>query len=985
MVLIQSRSNTLPDDITRLIHFYRQNPIIAANHLLVRDGRPVTLLPVQGKILMDWWQSKFNQLTASRGFGKATVNGSKVLTVNGWVKIEDIKIGDQVITPKGSLSNVIGIFPQGKQDIYKVNFYDGRTCECTKEHLWTVRGVNGSGQYEVLETEDIKEYIGSGKAKRNHRYPRIPVAENVVLEVDKELYIHPYLLGALVGDGCMTHHVGFTSADGFILEKVSKALPEDLELSKRGKYDYVIVHKKLRNLGRVHINTLKEELKRLNIFGKKSQDKSIPEAYMNLSRKQTIELIQGLIDTDRTTVKGGSITYTTTSKELATQVQTLIWKLGGICTIQARVTKYTDKYGDKVKGRKSYRLGIRYKDKRELVSSPRKLERFKETDQYSEKNFGLRIESIEFTGKKDYATCIKIDDPEELYVTDDYIVTHNTFLCAVYLALKMLLYPNSRMGVFGPSYRQSKLIFKEFTKFVDDSPLLAECILKEPTEGNDACKCILKPPATGYQSSYLNALPVGTDGAKIRGLRFSEILIDECVQLPEVILSSVILPMLATSVDPMGRVIELEKLKNEYKESGKNNIQLIENLLSTDNGYIAITSGYYQFNYWWATIQKFWQQMKAGSNKHSLNFVPWNDIPEGFLEQDLIDNAMNNDPSHMFLTEWCAEWIADSAGAFPMALLSACREVDLVPYSERDLNKHKNTKYVFGIDVARDRDSTAIVIMELGFVCKVVHIVEIPGGTASFQDQAKTILDLIFKFSPEEIYMDSGGGGRTLQDLLADPSQLDVGDHLKTKIIEKESSPFMTGKRILTMCNFVSEFIGDANNNTKALLEQGLLKLPQSNNPIEVQSSPDAKGRIKTIDLVQKMIDQIASIIITSSGVKELPRYDLPKNANSSNAARKSNLDKNTKDLYTAFILAGKCAYDRGFKPGEDLSVPTTGIIREINEQSLTSGPDVGMIQQGRLVCTPQEFMQEQRSSGIRRIRNGGVITQKSGRKKRRR
>jgi hypothetical protein len=557
-----------------------------------------------------------------------------------------------------------------------------------------------------------------------------------------------------------------------------------------------------------------------------------------------------------------------------------------------------------------------------------------------------------------------------------------SFLCAVYLALKVLLYPNTRIGIFGPSYRQSKLIFKEFIKFYEDSPLLQECVDgKGPSEGNEACVCRFKKPAPGHQSSYINALPVGTDGAKIRGLRFSEVLIDECVQMPEMILDSVIIPMLATSVDPVGRVIKLEQLKKEAEEKGLDNSKLVSSLMSSDNGYIAITSGYYQFNYWWETIKNFWQEMQDGSQKHSLRFVPWTDVPEGFLEQDLIDNAMKNNPSHMFLTEWCAEWIADSQGAFPMSLLTNCRELDLVPYTARDPNKHKGKQYVFGIDVARDRDSTAIVVIELGHVSKVVHIVEIPGGTASFQTQAKEILDLIFKFNPEKIYMDAGGGGRTLQDLLADPKDLDIPDHLKIKIITEEDTIYRSGRRILQMCNFNNEFVADANNNTKTLLEQGLLKLPHANNPIDALGPPDLKGRRNTVDLVQKMIDQTASIVITRTGVKELPRYDLPKDSSSS---KKVTLEQNTKDLYTAFILAGKCAYDLGYKPGDDLTVTTKGVIREIDQTgSLTKGSDIGIIP-GRLVCTPEEYAGMVKSSGTIRVRNGGVIIPSGGRKRRR-
>ena len=43
----------------------------------------------------------------------------------------DIKVGDQVINPDGGYANVIGVFPQGVMDIYRVTFSDGSFTECT--------------------------------------------------------------------------------------------------------------------------------------------------------------------------------------------------------------------------------------------------------------------------------------------------------------------------------------------------------------------------------------------------------------------------------------------------------------------------------------------------------------------------------------------------------------------------------------------------------------------------------------------------------------------------------------------------------------------------------------------------------------------------------------------------------------------------------------------------------------------------------------
>lgn len=561
-----------------------------------------------------------------------------------------------------------------------------------------------------------------------------------------------------------------------------------------------------------------------------------------------------------------------------------------------------------------------------------------------------------------------------------------TFLCAVFVALRLLLFPGERLGIFAPSYRQAKLIFEEFTKLVDESPLLRESIDKMPTKGNDMCVCKMKSPASGSPAGYVMALPVGTDGSKIRGLRFDTIFIDECVQLPEVIFTSVIFPMLSTALDPVASVREEETRKRMIDENPDLADTLRSERSSSSGGsYVSITSGYYQFNYWWPTLVNFWKDIKNDpqNSLYSLRFVPWSDLPDGFLNKEVVMSALRDNPSHMFLTEWGAEWISDSAGAFPMSLLSECRDPSIIPYSRRDPLRHKGNKYVFGIDVARDRDSTTIVVVELGFICKVIHIVEIEGGTKTYQEQAGVILDLIDRFNPEKLYMDAGGGhGVAIKDLLASPQTLDVPQHLKNlKIITEDESLYVTGKRILTMCDFSNQFIADANNGAKLLLEQGLIRMPSGNNPIETLSQPDVKGKRKVVDLVQKMIDQIASIVITKTGVKELPRYDLPKTKASASA---SSMDAPIKDLYTAFILAAKCAYDLGHKPKEDLSVPTAGVITQIGSNSgLTTSLGSNILNSGRFpTADSSRIITDLSSPGIKKIRNGGVVVSNNGKRK---
>lgn len=86
---------------------------------------------------------------AHTGSGKAVSNGTAVKTPDGWANIEDLKVGDLVMGEKGIYHKVLGVFPQGKRDVYKLTFKDGRTATVDGEHLW---GIHYRGHYKVVNT-----------------------------------------------------------------------------------------------------------------------------------------------------------------------------------------------------------------------------------------------------------------------------------------------------------------------------------------------------------------------------------------------------------------------------------------------------------------------------------------------------------------------------------------------------------------------------------------------------------------------------------------------------------------------------------------------------------------------------------------------------------------------------------------------------------------------------------------------------------------
>lgn len=71
------------------------------------------------------------------GAGKAIVADTIIPTPSGDKKIDTVKIGDYVFDRHGRPTRVLGVYPQGKLNVYKVTFRDGRVAYCNDEHLWT--------------------------------------------------------------------------------------------------------------------------------------------------------------------------------------------------------------------------------------------------------------------------------------------------------------------------------------------------------------------------------------------------------------------------------------------------------------------------------------------------------------------------------------------------------------------------------------------------------------------------------------------------------------------------------------------------------------------------------------------------------------------------------------------------------------------------------------------------------------------------------
>jgi hypothetical protein len=376
---------------------------------------------------------------SSPGAGKAQPLTSKVLTARGWINMGDITLEDQVLTPDGSKAEVLGIYPQGEIPIYEVELKDGRKVRACKDHLWKIHNKAWLAQDKAQDFPIPENHVGCKiistekliELKKTDARLYIPQLEAVAFE-KADLPMEPYLLGALLGDGGITHHINFTNADSDVIEECRKALHPDYRIKRveSTKYGYGLSHKdgvwkQPKGSKRKPKNPYWEALKNMGLAGHSSPEKFIPEVYKKADHSQRVRLIQGLMDTDGSVDQNGSLHFYSTSKQLASDFLEIIWSLGGTGFVSPKQTYYTHLEKRKI-GRPSYVVNFRHNNPKQFVRCKRKNIRISEDYQYAG-SVRNEIVGIKLVGKEE-AQCILIDHPEHLYITDNYVVTHNTLM-----------------------------------------------------------------------------------------------------------------------------------------------------------------------------------------------------------------------------------------------------------------------------------------------------------------------------------------------------------------------------------------------------------------------------------------------------------------------------------------------------------------------------------------------------------------------------
>lgn len=362
--------------------------------------------------IQDWYQDPGQQIFRLFGFagsGKALAHGSKVQTPDGPVSIEDIKVGDLVFGADGYAVPVTGVFPQGVRQAYRVTFRDGVSVLCDYDHLWNVQTAKTRSTGRPYKTMTTGEIMAAGLKFDCGIYRFvIPLCEPVQYP-HRDLPVDPYVLGALIGDGTSlgkTPTLCISRDDRFIAAEVRRRLPEwaVMTIDAHGSCE----RHRITDPRRFRANATAEALRILGL-AVKSPQRFIPADYLHASVEQRWDLLRGLMDTDGCS-RGNRISFSTKSERLANDIMSLVQSLGG--TAISNKTGRNSEYSINVK----------------VMTCPFLLPRKATQWRPSRKNPpSRRIIDIQPAGTAEH-TCVSVAATDGLFLTDHYVVTHNTTL-----------------------------------------------------------------------------------------------------------------------------------------------------------------------------------------------------------------------------------------------------------------------------------------------------------------------------------------------------------------------------------------------------------------------------------------------------------------------------------------------------------------------------------------------------------------------------
>lgn len=254
-----------------------------------------------------------------------------ILMYDGTMKrVQNVKVGDLIMGNDSTPRKVVALC-RGREKMYRIVPLRGESFVVNENHILSLVSTkeSNSKNYPYIQNGGeitnitIREYLTKSRSWRHLRkLYRVPVNYN--RQVD--LPIPPYILGLLLGDGCLAYGVSLTSADDelgdeFIRYAQSIGCSVSVRENDTGVPSYQFV------LCAGAYNPLSLSLENMGLLGLLSESKFIPHDYLVASRSNRLQMLAGLMDSDGYLSSGG-FDYVSKSKELADGIAQLARSLG---------------------------------------------------------------------------------------------------------------------------------------------------------------------------------------------------------------------------------------------------------------------------------------------------------------------------------------------------------------------------------------------------------------------------------------------------------------------------------------------------------------------------------------------------------------------------------------------------------------------------------------------------------------------------------
>jgi hypothetical protein len=356
-------------------------------------------------------------LSLACGKGKGLPNRARVLTPQGWKRVDSIEVGDHFIGSNGKSTLVIGVYPQGERPCYRVTFSDGSYVNCDDQHLWQFRVDNRRD--EVISTKDLHNTPLRTKAGRRFALDLVAPVE---FREQPSLPIDPWVFGMFLGDG---------NARSGIITNPEKDLQDRILSTEGGRL--LTPDDRCEGIQLSHTGFV-EAIRELGFTdGTLSDSKFIPRRFLRASIKDRIKLLQGLFDSDGFVSQGNTIEYSSTSRKLIKNIIELVRSLGGLVNHHPEVKVPTYQRSE---GKLAYRIWARF-PRQDFVPVSSKKHLAKWHGEYQRKRkYVVSVECLE----KEETTCFKVTAEDSLFVAEGYNLTHNT-VCALHAAAMKQLFP----------------------------------------------------------------------------------------------------------------------------------------------------------------------------------------------------------------------------------------------------------------------------------------------------------------------------------------------------------------------------------------------------------------------------------------------------------------------------------------------------------------------------------------------------------------